>query len=196
MSKYNDIFPQIYAELKDGDGLGFYKKGWLYKLIPLATGGKCQHVGKCYKIRRTKNTITFAFSQQTFEGGKFDDVSFYLTSKGWITDDPYFVKQDRVYYAKLKKPLTPEQIAIGVADAENEVDEKYAFYSLPFGLKLLDKILPNFIKKTISRITKKGERVCSTHFAIQDSKMGLVDYKKDFYWTPIECITQPYYDLF
>ena len=196
MSSYNDNFPEIYAELKDGDGLGFYKKGLFYKLIPLATGGKCQHVGKCYKIRRTEKTITFAFSQQTFHGGKFDDVSFYLTSKGWITDDPYFIKQDRIYYARLKKPLTDKQIAIGVADSESQIGKKYGFFTLPLGLEFLEKIFPRFIKNIIARTGKNGQRVCSTHFAMQDYKMGLLNYKKDFYWTPIECLKQPYYDLF
>lgn len=194
--KYNDNFLQIYAELKDGDGLGFYKKGWLYKLIPLATGGKCQHVGKCYKIRRTENTITFAFSQQTFHGGKFDDVFFKLTAKGWITDEPYFAKQDKIYYARLKKPLTAKQIAIGIADAESQVGKKYGFFTLPLGLEFLERILPRFIKSAIAKMGKDVERVCSTHFAMNDYKMGLLSYIKDFFWTPIECITQPHYDLF
>lgn len=186
--KYNDSFSEIFANLKDGDCLGFFKGGLLYSLIPRATGGDCQHVGICYNVKRNDNVLSFNFSQQTFEGGKFDIVKIYKTADGYITDDPYFVKQDVIYYCELKKPLTEEGKLRGIADAEGQVDETYNFFELPLGLEVLEKILPKFVQEFIRKRSEKWKRVCSTHWYKNCIANGSLPATKDFFISPIESI--------
>jgi len=188
MTKYNDSFPEIFANLKDGDCLGFYRGGIFKYFIPLATGGDCNHNGICYNVKREGDILSFNFSQQTLHGGSFDIVKIYKTADGYITDDAYFVKQDKVMPKFLKQPLTDQQKEIGTADASSQIKRKYGYLELAFGFEFLERILPRFIKDLILRLSKHMKRVCSTHCAIQYSKMGLIDLKKDFFYTPIEIL--------
>jgi hypothetical protein len=188
MSKYNDNFPEIFTNLKDGDCLGFYRGGIFKYFIPLATGGDCNHVGICYNVKREGDILSFNFSQQTFYGGSFDIVKIYKTSEGYITENPYFIKQDIVYYRQLRQLLTEQQKAIGIADSISQVGKKYGYLELALGFEFLEQILPRFVKDLILRLSEHWKRVCSTHCAIQYSKMGLIELKKDFFYTPIEIL--------
>lgn len=188
VTRYNDNFEEIFQNLKDGDCLGFYRGGIFKYFIPLATGGDCSHVGICYNIKRENDILSFNFSQQSFHGGSFDIIKIYKTEDGFISDNSYFVKQNSIYYGSLKKSLSEQQRIIGIADALKEVGKKYGYLELFLGFEFLERILPRFIKNLILKLSKHMKRVCSTHCAIQYSKMGLIKYKKDFFYTPIEIL--------
>lgn len=192
--RYNDNFPEIFANLKDGDCLGFYRGGIFKYFIPLATGGDCNHVGVCYNVKTKGDILSFNFSQQTFHGGSFDIVKIYKTDDGYITDDPYFVKQDIIYYCQLKKPLTEKERQRGIADALSQVGKKYGYLELALGFEFLERILPRFIKDLILKFSKHMKRVCSTHCFLNCLKNGSaieLETLKDFFITPIEFIKLP-----
>ena len=188
---YNDNFADIFANLKDGDCLGFYRGGIFKYFIPLATGGDCNHVGICYNVKREGDILSFNFSQQTFHGGKFDVVKIYKTADSYITDDAYFVKQDIIYYCQLKQPLTEQGRLNGIADATNQIGKKYGYLELALGFEFLERILPRFIKDLIFRLSKHWKRVCSTHAEKNCIANGSIKPTKDFFTTPIEFLKSP-----
>lgn len=192
MSRYNDNFPEIFAKLKDGDCLGFYRGGIFKYFIPLATGGKCNHVGAVLNVIKEGDVLSFNFFQQSFKGGTFDVVRIYKTDQGIITDDPYFIKQDKIYFCSLITPLTEEQKNIAIADAISQRGKIYHYSQLFLGFSFLDKILSKSIKDFIYEYSKNLREVCSNNMAFFYRKLGF-PVPKDFFSTPIEVINFPFF---
>lgn len=184
---YNDNFKEIFENLKDGDGLGFYKGGIFKHFIPAATGYECNHCGICYYVERNENEIKFRFSEQTFSGGKFDWISIYKINNNYITDDAYFTKQNKIYYRSLKVAMTPEQIARGREDAEGQVGKVYGFLTLIFGLKFWN-FMPSWLSNWLGKRLKNAERVCSQHVEFNYIYAGVLtpNFKKDPFKDPGE----------
>ena len=185
MTKYNDNFQEIFKSLKDGDCLGFYRGGVFGFLIPLATRGKCNHIGIALNVQRNGDVLSFNFSQQTFRGGSFDEVRIYRVGDKIITDEPYFVKQDAIYYRSLREPLLEKQRQIAIDDAISQIGKKYGYFELLLGFEFLERVLPSFIKDFIYKNSRKLKGVCTTHCVLLYRKVGLLS-TQDFFITPIE----------
>lgn len=184
---------QIFDKVKNGDALGFLADGLAQYPIPLIAGGDCTHCGKVWNVERSENKVSFNFSEQTFSGGKFDKVTIHKQNGLYYAENYHRLNDSQViYHATLKKKLTAEQEKIGLEDAINQVGKKYGWLSLLFGMKFIDKILPEKLRFKLSAFIKHIAKVCSNHVAMQDSKMGLIEFTDSFY-SPMEAITTPAY---
>lgn len=181
----NNILEDIFLNAKEGDCIGFLASGIKKLPIEIATGGACTHCGIIWNVKRKENEMTFNFSEQTFSGGKFGLNTIKKDDNSIKIDNKKFYESEKIYFKQLKEPLNDSQILLGKLDAKFEINKQYGYLSLIFGLEFLERILPNFIKKYISKYSSH-KRVCSTHCAVQYKKIGLINYNKDFYFTPIE----------
>jgi hypothetical protein len=192
--KNNSVLKQIFNKAKDGDVLGFLAGGIAQYPIPFIAGGDCTHCGRMWNIVRTDSEISFNFSEQTFGGGRFDRVKIILQNGLYYAENYHRLNDSKkVYFSSLKKSLTNEQKAIGIADAISQIGKKYGYLSLILGFRLWEKILPEKLRSKINIFVSHNAKVCSTHIAYSDSLMGLLDFKSDMFYTPMEIINLPYY---
>lgn len=187
MSKYNDNFPEIFAKLKDGDCLGFYRGGIAKYIIPKATGGLCTHVGAVLNVKRTDDIVSFNFFEQSFRGATFDEVKIRKNSDGYTTDNIHFVKQVAIYYRELERELTDKEKELGNQDALSQKGRIYRYDELLLGFEFLEKILPRFIKNLLYRGSKNLRQVCSNNLFVFYRKLGF-SVPKDFFATPYEVL--------
>lgn len=190
-----EVLKQIFKNAKDGDNLGFLAAGFKAKPIQTATGGDCTHCGKIWKVLRTENELSFNFSEQTFSGGKFERVKIIQQDELFYGENYHRLNNSKkIYFKSLNKPLTESQIKIGIDDAITQIGKKYGYLSLMFGFSFLEKILPRWLKIKINIFSKYNARVCSTHCAVQDSKMGLLEFKSHMFYSPMDIINLKYYN--
>ena len=201
MHSKSKVLETIFYNIKDGDCLGFLSKGWKKYPISVATEGECTHVCTVWGIERSETSVSFLISEQSFHGGRLREVEIKTRKIGnqdvFYTNDEYINNQERIYYSKLIKPLTEEQLNIGIDDAENQDGKKYGYLTLLLGIEFLEKILPKFLKNKFLEARGRLTRVCSSHVAIQYIKMGLLNKSdvvnfKDFFYTPIEVLKFPF----
>lgn len=175
----------IFDLIKDGDAIIFQARGLKKYPIKIGSGGKWTHCGTAWLVERKENEVSFNFSEQTTSGGKFNRVTIRKVQ------DMYFAEgNDRFNESKLMLKQIPivseEQLKAGLEDAIKENGKKYGFLSLILGAAFFEKIFPEKLRNKIGFFLKKSARVCSTHTAIQWSKMGLIEFKREMFWTPTD----------
>ena len=188
------VLKQIFDNAKDGDNLGFFNSGIKAKPIQIATNGDCTHCGKIWNVARAKNELSFNFSEQSFVGGQFNLVKIILKNGAYFAENYHRLNDSKkIYFRSLKKPLTKDQHKKGLDDAIAQIGKKYGYISLILGFSFFETIFPKWFRNRINIITEHSARVCSTHCAIQDSKMGLLVFKKEMFYSPIDIMNLDYY---
>ena len=190
MSNLQIVLKQIFEEVKDGDCLGFLCAGIKHLPVEIATEGDCSHCATIWNVNQPNaNTTTFNISEQSFSGGAFDQVSII------VQDGVYYAvnytrlnNSERIYFKSLKQSVTDAQRKIGLDDALSQIGKKYGWLSLIFGIKFLKYLIPSKLRIRISAMLYSTARVCSTHCAIQYSKMGLINYNSEMFYDPIDII--------
>lgn len=190
----------IFENVKDGDGLSFYRKAWYLQIIPFFTREKKneeapQHVALCYEVKRNTNSVLFKLSEQVFKGGQYRDIEIYCVDGKYFTQDDYFNKQNKIKLLSLKVPMTPEQIKLGIEDAKGQIGKKYGWMELPKSIELLDKILNKRIRNYLyKRNIESNNRICSKHTQknyLYAKYFTFVDFSP----TPIEIEKLPIYNV-
>ena len=185
----------LFDNIKDGDALFFYHKQWwafFSKIIALFTGDKVDHVGVILSVVKIQEGVIFNFSEQTFTmGGKFDPFSIIKSL------DKYVLKgfsADKIYYGKLKKDLTQDQIKIMYDDAISQIGVKYGTGTL---LKTLNWYSNLFTKK---QTAVEQLRVCSTHAQIMYEKASVLNGKNEKnggnFFSPAELISSEIFTVY
>ena len=191
----------IFENVKDGDGLSFYRKAWYLQIIPFFTREKKneeapQHVALCYEVKRNTNFVSFKLSEQVFKGGQYREIEIYCVDGKYFTEDDYFNKQNKIALLSLKTPLNNKQKELAITDALKQKGVKYGYNRLLLGIEFLEKIIPDEWQRYIyTRWTEKGKsRHCAIHIQINYKKAGIYDCK-DFNITPLEITKLPIYNV-
>ena len=179
----------IFENIKEGAVLAFYHNEWYYQTIPFFTRQKKKevvphHVAICYEVKKTKDTLSFMLSEQTFQGGKYRPIVIYKNQNDtFVIFDKYFKSQELITLHNTNMSLTDS--ALGIEDAKRQIGKRYGFHKLIFGAEFLEKILPKKFFKWLNK--KQGLRVCSTHIAYNLKYAGFKVPSDDF-MTPLEII--------
>lgn len=190
----NEALRIIFEQIKDGDALAFLADGIAQYPIPLVTGEPASHCCKVWLVSRSENEVSFNISEQLFVGGRFDRVKIIKQGDLYYAENYHRLNDSKkLYFSSLINPLTPEQHALGLQDAIGQIGKKYGYLSLIFGFEFLEKIFSEKLRNKISKFLLHSLRVCSTHVAIQDAKMGLITLKNELFYYPIEAISTPIY---
>jgi len=178
---------KIFNLAKDGDALIFKAAGINHAPMELATGGEWTHCGTVWNVERKEGEMSFNLSEQTFFGGKFDRVKISLVGGVYAAHNYHrLVDSEDIFLKRIPKKLTKAQHRIGLADAINQIGKRYGYLSLFLGFSFLEKILPQSIEDKLNKYLFNNERVCSPHVAIQFSKMSLIEFKKEMFYSPTD----------